>query len=98
MAIWSRPSVDFSVHGPIAVADVPGRMARLSAQIRERGAPVIVLCALIDVQADAVAVDALARLRLCARRHDSELRVYNVSAELLALIALIGLEDVLRLS
>jgi ABC-type transporter Mla MlaB component len=96
MAIWSRPTVDFSVHGPIAVADLPGLMARLTAQLDDRGAPVVVVCALVDVQADAVAVDALARLRVCARRHDSELRLYNASADLLALIALIGLSDVLR--
>ena len=95
MAIWSRPTIEFSVFGPIAVADLPGLHARLNAQLRERGAPVIIVCWLVDVQADAVAVDALARLRLCARRQDSKLRVHNASADLVALIALVGLDDVL---
>jgi ABC-type transporter Mla MlaB component len=95
MVIWSRPTVEFSVHGPIAVADLPGLSARLTAQFRERGVPLLVACELIDVQVDAVAVDALARLRLCARRHDSELRVCNASPDLVALVALSGLDDVL---
>ncbi len=96
MAIWSRPTIEFSVHGPIAVADLPGLTARLMDQLRDRGAPVVVTCDLVDMQADAVAVDALARLRVCACRHDSELRVYGASADLLVLIALIGLGEVLR--
>jgi anti-anti-sigma regulatory factor len=95
MAIWSRPTIEFSVHGPIAAADLPGLSARLAAQFRERGIPLLVACELVDVQADAVAVDALARLRLCARRHDSELRVCNAAPDLVALIALTGLDAVL---
>ena len=95
MAIWSRPTVDFSLYGPIAVADLPGLDSRLATRLDERGCPVVIVCWLVDVQADAVAVDALARLRLCARRHDSKLQVHNASADLIALIALVGLDDVL---
>jgi ABC-type transporter Mla MlaB component len=94
MVIWARPSVDFSVHGPVAVADLPGLRARLCAQLRERGIPVIVICDVADVQADAVAVDVLAQLHLCARRHDSRLQVQNASTELLELILFVGLADV----
>jgi ABC-type transporter Mla MlaB component len=92
MAIWSRPIVGFSVFGPIAVADLAGLQARLA----ERGVPAVVECTLVDVRADAVAVDALAQLTLCARRCDSELRVCNPSSELRELMALVGLEDVLE--
>jgi ABC-type transporter Mla MlaB component len=94
MAIWSRPTVDFSVHGPVAVADLPGLRARLSAQLGDRGIPAIVLCDVADIQVDAVAVDALAQLTLCARRRDCRLRLRNPSDELLELIALMGLDDV----
>ena len=96
MAIWSRPTIEFSVHGPIGVADLPGLRARLAVQLCERGLPVMVVCDLVDVQADAVAVDALAQLRLAARRHDSDLRFHGASADLVALTALTGLGDVLE--
>jgi ABC-type transporter Mla MlaB component len=50
------------------------------------------------VPADAVAVDALARLQLAARRHGCELRLRNASPELRELIAFMGLRDVLRVA
>jgi hypothetical protein len=51
-----------------------------------------------DVRAavpDAATVDALARLQLAARRHGCELSLRHATPELRALIALMGLEDVL---
>jgi ABC-type transporter Mla MlaB component len=45
--------------------------------------------------ADAVTVDALARLQLAARRHGCRLQLVNPSAELRELVAFMGLEDVL---
>jgi hypothetical protein len=45
--------------------------------------------------ADADTVDALARLQLAARRSGYELRLLHASPRLRALIALMGLEDVL---
>jgi len=48
------------------------------------------------VRADAVAVDALARLALAARRRGCGVCLCGASEELLALIALLGLADVLR--
>jgi anti-anti-sigma regulatory factor len=50
------------------------------------------------VPADAVAVDALARLQLAARRHGCELRLRNASPELRELIAFMGLQRVLRVA
>jgi hypothetical protein len=47
------------------------------------------------VSADVRSIGALARLQLLARRHGRELRLRNASAELLDLIAFVGLRDVL---
>jgi ABC-type transporter Mla MlaB component len=48
------------------------------------------------LDADAAAVDALARLALVARRCDCGISLQNASAELVDLIELAGLSDVLR--
>lgn len=45
---------------------------------------------------DAVAVDALARLQLTARRLGLEIRLRHASSELQELLAFVGLRDVLR--
>lgn len=49
-----------------------------------------------DLPVDAVTVEGLARLALIARRSGCSLRLLGASRELLDLIALMGLEDVLR--
>jgi anti-anti-sigma regulatory factor len=46
--------------------------------------------------ADAVTIDALARLQLAVRRQGLEIRLRNALPELRELITLIGLDDVLR--
>ena len=48
------------------------------------------------LHADLTTVDALARLQLAARRAGAELRLRQPSAELLALLALVGLDTALR--
>ena len=53
------------------------------------------LCDVTDVDADAVTVDALARLQLAAQRHGCEVRLRNASPALLDLVELMGLTDVL---
>jgi hypothetical protein len=45
---------------------------------------------------DAVTVDLLARLELIARRSGRTLRLRNTSAELLDLVAFMGLDEVLK--
>jgi STAS domain len=54
-------------------------------------------CDVGALPADAVAVDALARLQLAARRAGVELRLCHASPELCALLAFTGLDLVLRL-
>jgi hypothetical protein len=56
-----------------------------------------IVCDLQTVVADADTIDALARLRLEARRLGLELRLRHASVELRELVALAGLEDVLLL-
>jgi anti-anti-sigma regulatory factor len=46
--------------------------------------------------ADAVTIDALARVQLALRRRGLEIRLRNAPPELRELITLVGLDDVLR--
>jgi ABC-type transporter Mla MlaB component len=57
--------------------------------------PMIVICDVREVRADAAAVDTLARLQLVAKRTGCRMRLRNASAELVALVAFMGLADVL---
>ena len=47
------------------------------------------------VHADAVAIDALARLQLAAQRRGCQVRLRGASVELRDLVAFMGLRDVL---
>ncbi len=53
------------------------------------------LCDVAGVSADAVTVDALARLQLAARRYRCRIRLRGASDGLRDLIAFMGLEEVL---
>lgn len=78
----------------LARADVPALCARAETMLETTQTEVL-LCdagALEDV--DAVAVDALARLHLVARRHGCEFRVCRASPELRSLVRLMGLHDI----
>ena len=55
-----------------------------------------IVCDVRALAPDAVAVDALARLQLAARRLGLELRLRHASSELQELLAFVGLRDVLR--
>ena len=87
-------SIDFAVRGPIARADLPGLCERICNLLASNGAGVA-FCDVRGVPADAVTVDALARLQLAARRHRCTVRLRNASDELLALVSFMGLADVL---
>src|SRR6476619_6794487 len=63
-----RPtSVVFAVAGPIARADLPAICGDVAALLEATGADVA-LCDVGALPADAVAIDALARIQLAARR------------------------------
>ena len=58
--------------------------------------PSTIVCDVGALAPDAVAVDALARLQLIAKREGLDLRLCHASGELQALLAFVGLSDVLR--
>lgn len=88
------PMVAFVVRGPIARTDLPGLCDRVCTVLSRNG-PGVVLCDVRSVGADAVTVDALARLQLAARRHGCQVRLCRASRELRRLVDLMGLTDVL---
>jgi ABC-type transporter Mla MlaB component len=61
----------------------------------ERGKITFVFCDVEGVKADAVTVDALARLQLAARRQQCRVRLRGASPELRELVAFMGLSHVL---
>jgi ABC-type transporter Mla MlaB component len=87
-------TLELVIWGPLERADLPGLFARVCARLRGSGAQLVV-CDVGGVAADAVAVDALARLQLAAQRNGCQVRMLGASAELRELVALIGLGDVL---
>jgi ABC-type transporter Mla MlaB component len=89
----TRP-VAVTIRGPLRRSDLPGLYARVCAAFTASpGRPLV--CDVSDVAIDAVAVEALARLQLGARRHGVRVRVRNVPAELGDLVAFCGLVDVI---
>jgi ABC-type transporter Mla MlaB component len=93
MAVTGQ-TIAFAVRGPIERSDLPGLCARVRALLVGT-APSLAFCDVSDVPADAVTVDALARLQLAARRSDCTVRLRNASPQLRRLVEFMGLEDVL---
>jgi ABC-type transporter Mla MlaB component len=94
MGATAPRTVTFAIKGPIARADLTGLCARICALLAESRVD-IAFCDVCQVDCDAVTVDALARLQLAARRHGCRVRLRNASDELRALVAFMGLADVL---
>ncbi len=90
-----RPhGVVFTIRGPINRTDLPGLCARVCALLAE-SRPEVVLCDVAGVEADAVTVDALARLQLAATQHGCQVRLREASSELVELVDFMGLTNVL---
>jgi ABC-type transporter Mla MlaB component len=88
-------TIAFAISGPITRADLPGLCQRVCALL-ERSDAGVALCDVSGVgHPDAVTVDALARLQLAAQRRGCQVRLRHASDELLALVAFMGLRDVL---
>jgi anti-anti-sigma regulatory factor len=94
LALPKPSTLVLAIRGPIARADVPGLCAQLGALAAGGGAQQIV-CDVGRLEPDAVTVEALARLRLTARRLGCGLRLCSVSPELRELLAFMGLDEVL---
>lgn len=87
-------TVAFSISGPIARTDLPRLCDRVCALLTQHCADVIV-CDVNGVEPDAVTVDALAQFQLAAHRRGCQVRLRHASAQLLELVAFMGLTDVL---
>ncbi len=94
MAASPPTTVTFAIWGPIERGDLPGLCDRVC-ELLERSGATAAFCEVGGVAADAVTVDALARLQLAARRHGCRIRLRGASDELRGLVAFMGLEDVL---
>ena len=90
----SAPADRFAIYGPIERSDLPG-LCRRVCSLLERSRARVMLCDVTGVAAGAVCVDALARLALAGQRRGCLIRLHGVSPELAALVALMGLEEVL---
>jgi ABC-type transporter Mla MlaB component len=91
----ARPTtVVFAVAGPIARADLPAICGEVAALLEATGADVG-LCDVGALPADAVAIDALARIQLAARRMGRRIVLRHVADDLRDLLRLVGLAGVL---
>ncbi len=88
------PTTQLRVYGPIARSDLPGLYRRGCATL-EACQDRVLMCDVSRLPADAVAVDALARLALGARRQGCEVLLRGATAELRALVELMGMGQVL---
>ncbi len=93
MATHERRTITFAITSPITRADLPGLFARVCRLLA--GGATLALCDVSEACADAVTVDALARLQLAAHRSGCQVRLLNPSPELRTLVAFMGLRDVL---
>ena len=100
-ALGSRPetrALVLVIGGPIKRADIERLCKRLRALLEGNKAP-LVICDVGELEGpDVVAVDALARLQLTARRLGRQIRLRHACDELRELLALVGLSDVVPLT
>jgi ABC-type transporter Mla MlaB component len=94
MAQAPQRALTFAVHGPIRRSDLEGLCARVCRLLGESRAEVA-FCDVSDVPADAVTVEALARLQLGARHYGCRVRLRRASRELRDVVELMGLSQVL---
>lgn len=94
MATSPPRTITFAIWGPIEREDLPGLCDRVCALLEGSRASVA-RCDVTGVAADAVTVDALARLQLAARRNQCVIHLRGASDRLRDLVAFMGLADVL---
>jgi ABC-type transporter Mla MlaB component len=88
------PHVGLEIRGPISRVDLPALSTRVCGFFAAHVGSTVD-CDVSTVTADAVTVDALARLQAVARRNGCVVVLCNAGADLLALVDLMGLTDVL---
>jgi ABC-type transporter Mla MlaB component len=93
--VRQRTTTTIAIQGSILRSDLPGLYRRVCQLLARRETP-FVICDVRGVDADAVSVEALARLALAARRNDCQVRLRGASNELRELVSFMGLDEVLR--
>ncbi len=83
------------IGGRIDRADIPALCARVQLAVVASDAELVVCDVASLADPDCVAVDALARVRLTAKRAGRRLLLRGVSPELRALMCFVGLDDLL---
>ncbi|HEX8104648.1 MAG TPA: STAS domain-containing protein [Solirubrobacteraceae bacterium] len=91
----SHPTLRFAIYGPIAREDLPGLCDRVCALLAGVPQVDVAYADVESVPADAVTVDALARLQLAATRRGCQVRLRGATPELKGLLAFMGLRDVI---
>jgi ABC-type transporter Mla MlaB component len=94
MAASPPRTVTLRIRGPLERADLPGLFARTCALL-DAGDVDAIECNVADLEAGMIAAEALARLALVARRRGCRTRLSGASPALLALVAFVGLAEVL---
>jgi ABC-type transporter Mla MlaB component len=92
MAAHTSRTVCLTIRGPLSRADLPGLFERACVLLSCTGVEVL-LCDVAGIAADAVAIDALARLALAARRSECHVRLLGASSELRSLAAFVGIAE-----
>ena len=95
LSVCGSSSIVLVFGGPVTRGDVPGLCENVCALLRASDAEVILCDVGAVIDPDVAAVDALARLRVATRRLGRRMRVRNASDEFKALLAFMGLGDVL---
>jgi ABC-type transporter Mla MlaB component len=90
----SERSATLAIRAPLQRADLPGLFARTCALL-SLVSPQLLSVEVAGIEPDAVAIDALARLALAARRHGCVVQLRGASAQLELLVEFIGLADTL---
>ena len=95
---FAPPPIELALGGRIERVDIPGLCDQAERRLKDA---IDAECLVCDVGAvrdpDAVAIDALARLQLTARRLDREVLLRRASGELLDLLEFMGLSEALPL-
>ncbi len=95
MVLRGRSSLHLAVCGPLRPEQLPSLCAEVSDLLESSGAH-SVRCDVGESVADAVTVDALARIALVARRRHCSFRLHGASRPLRELISLMGLDEILH--
>ena|SRR5579883_1941595 len=89
-------SVALTLNGAVKRSEIPALCERLRAELRDGDVKHTVLCDVGGLAVtDMVAVEALTRMQLTARRLGSRMLLRGTSAELQSLLSLLGLQEIL---